>query len=91
MDNDELLERATFGKEVEAFWGSRLGGYLQARAKECYTTAIQGLKTVDPSDARAIIKLQADAFKAESFEQWLTEAMIDGFKSLEILEGEYNE
>jgi hypothetical protein len=91
MDNDELLDRAQFGRQVELFWGSRVGGYLRNRAQQVYTEAIQELKAVDPTDAKAVARAQANVWRAESFEQWLTEAMVDGFKALEILEGDDDE
>ena len=90
MTNDELLQRAQFGREVELFWGSRIGQYLQDRAKECYTAAIQELEVVDPTDAKKIARIQADIFKAKSFETWLSEVVMDGLKSLELLEGEHD-
>lgn len=88
MDNQELLERAGFGKEVELFWGSGIGQYLRNRAQECYSEAIQNLKSVDPTDTRAVIKAQNEARVAEMFEQWLSQAVLDGLKALELLEGE---
>lgn len=88
MDNQELLERAGFGREVELFWGSSIGQYLRTRAQECYTTAIGELKSVDPTNAAAVMKAQNEVRVAEMFEQWLTEAVIDGMKALELLEGE---
>lgn len=88
MDNQELLERAGFGKEVELFWGSGIGQYLRNRAQECYSEAIQTLKSVDPTDYRAVIKAQNDARVAEMFEQWLSQAVLDGLKALELLDGE---
>lgn len=88
MDNLELLERAGFGKEVELFWGSGIGQYLRNRAQECYTTAIKELKSVDPTDPRAVMKAQNEVRVAEMFEEWLTEAVIDGIKALELLEGD---
>ena len=88
MDNLELLERAGFGKEVELFWGSGIGQYLRNRAQECYSEAIQNLKSVDPTDTRAVIKAQNEARVAEMFEQWLSQAVLDGLKALELLEGE---
>ena len=88
MDNLELLERAGFGREVELFWGSGVGQYLRNRAQECYTEAIQALKSVDPTDPRAVMKAQNDVRVAEMFEQWLTEAVTDGLKALELLDGE---
>jgi hypothetical protein len=88
VENDELMQRAQFGREVELFWGSRIGQYLRERATECYTSAIQELETVDPTDVKRIIKLQSDIFKAKSFDTWLSEVVTDGLKSLDLLEGE---
>lgn len=88
MDNQELLERAGFGKEVELFWGSGIGQYLRNRAQECYSEAIQSLKLVDPTDTRAVMKAQNEVRVAEMFEQWLSQAVLDGLKALELLQGE---
>lgn len=88
LDDAELLDRAQFGKQVEAFWDSRVGGYLQARARECYTAAIQELKVCDATDAKRVMYLQNEVWKAEMFERWLSEAVMDGLKSLELLEGD---
>jgi hypothetical protein len=86
MENDELLERAQFGRQVELFWGSQLGGYLRNRAQDMYTTALEELKNCDPTDSRKVMKFQNDVKVAEYFETWLSEAVIDGAKSLELLE-----
>lgn len=91
MEDLELLERAGFGREVELFWGSSIGQYLRNRAQECYTESIQALKSVDPTDYRAVIKAQNDVRVAEMFEQWLSEAVTDGLKALELLDGESSE
>ena len=88
MDNQELLDRAVFGRQVELFWGSGIGQYLRNRAQECYSDAIEALKTVDPTDYRAVIKAQNEARVAQMFEQWLSQAVLDGLKALELLEGE---
>ena len=86
--DQELLDRAQFGRVVELFWGSQLGSYLQTRARECYTTAIQDLKDCDPTDSKAVMKAQNAARVADQFESWLTEAVIDGAKALELLDAE---
>jgi hypothetical protein len=86
VDNEELLQRAVFGKEVESFWGSRIGEYLQGRAQECYTAAIVKLKSVDPTDTKAVMLAQNEAWRAENFENWLTEVLTDGLKALELIQ-----
>ena len=88
MENQELFERAGFGKEVELFWGSGIGQYLRNRAQECYSDAIEALKAVDPTDYRAVMKAQNEVRVAQMFEQWLSQAVLDGLKALELLDGE---
>jgi hypothetical protein len=88
LESEELYARASFGKQAELFWSSPLGEYLQGRARECYTAAIRELKTCDPTDAKRVSRLQADVWKTEMFELWLSEAILDGLKSLDLIEGE---
>lgn len=88
MDRDELLERAAFGQNVQSFWDSDVGSYLRNRAREVYTTALEGLKSVDPMDYKKVATLQAEVFKGESFERWLSEAILDGLKALDLIEGD---
>lgn len=87
MSHDpEMLERAQLGQQVQEFWDSSVGNYLRNRATELYTTAIAELKSCNPTDWQNIAKHQSDAFKAESFIQWMEEAISDGLRSLEILQ-----
>ena len=88
LESDELYARAAFGKQAQLFWDSPLGSYLQDRARECYTAAIRELKDCDPTDTKKIVRLQADIWKTEMFELWLSEAIMDGIKSLDLIEGE---
>ena len=91
IPRDELLDRASFGKQVDLFWNSRVGEYLRGRAEECYTAAVQILKTVDPTDSKAVQKAQNDVWLAERFNEWMSEAILDGLKSLDLLEQETGE
>jgi hypothetical protein len=88
MERAELIERAGFGKQVEAFWGSRIGQYLEGRAQDLYVEAIDRLRNVDPTDVKAVMNAQNDAWKAESFKSWLSEAVTDGLKSLDLIDQE---
>lgn len=88
MERQELLERASFGKQVELFWGSAVGQYLENRALEEYTQAITELKTVDPTDFRKVLMLQSKVWRAESFKEWLSQAVTDGLKSLDLIDQE---
>lgn len=86
LESEELYARAAFGQQAQQFWSSQLGEYLQGRARECYTAAIRELKICDPTDAKRVSRLQGEVWRAESFEDWLSEAILDGLKSLDLIE-----
>lgn len=81
------LEIAVFGKQVEIFWDSRIGQYLLENTLQDYNTALEKLKTVDPSDTKTILRLQGEVWRAESFRDWLSDAITAGMKATQILEG----
>ena len=83
----ETVETAVFGKQVEIFWDGQIGQYLLANTLEEYNSALESLKTCDPSDSKNIMKLQGRIWRAESFKEWLSAAITNGMKALDILEG----
>jgi len=86
VENEELYARAAFGRQVELFWASAVGEYLRNRAQECYTNAVDALKNVDPTDVKKIVRAQGDVWKAETLERWMSEAIMDGLKALDLIE-----
>lgn len=74
----ELQNRIALGLDTEAFLNTTLGKYLEGRAQAEAVDAMQGLKTADPADAKAIQALQNAVFRAESFANWLNDAIADG-------------
>lgn len=86
MEKEELYARAAFGKQVDAFYASAVGAYLRERAQEELGTALVALKTCDPTDSKLVMRLQGEVWRAESFENWLGEAILDGLKSLELID-----
>jgi hypothetical protein len=81
------LETAVFGKQVEIFWDSRIGQYLLVNTLREYNYSLEKLKTCDPTDFKQVVKLQAEIWRAESFRDWLSQAIEDGIRSTKILEG----
>lgn len=81
------IKRAIFGKEVEQFWDSDIGKYLQHRATRCYSSAIEKLKSANATDTAAIVQAQKEAWQAEQFIQWMTQAIEEGLESLGIVQG----
>lgn len=90
-EEEELYARAAFGKNIEAFWDSDVGKYLHTRAQECYTAAVERLKSVDAEDAKAIRNAQNDVHVAEWFTQWLQQGVQDGLRALQLVQGELDE
>jgi hypothetical protein len=85
--SDALIATAVLGQQIDSFNRSDIGRYLQARAKKVYNAAVEDFKRVDPHDAAAVSKVQADMWKAEAFMGWLEQGIQEGLTSLGILEG----
>jgi hypothetical protein len=86
-DLPQELETAVFGQEVSNFWDSRMGQYLLGHALREYNSAIEKLKTCDATNPTVITRLQAEAWRAESFREWLSIAIQDGLRAKDTLEG----
>ena len=80
QDNElaEVQAEIALGLDCEAFMQSSAGRYLQARANQEIETALERLKTVDPTDPEAVRRLQNDVRVAEAFLIWMGEAVTSG-------------
>jgi hypothetical protein len=83
----QLLRTAAFGRQVEEFWSSDIGKYLHLHASTCYSSAIEELKSVNPSSSAEVMQAQGKAWQAENFILWMEEAIQRGLESLNLLEG----
>jgi hypothetical protein len=81
-----ILERAVFGKQVEAFFNTEIGQYILHRAQDQQSDALTKLKICDPENPNVVRKLQNDAKVAESIVQWLEDAIADGLQAIKILD-----
>jgi hypothetical protein len=88
MDEEQeiLVKRAIFGKQVENFLSSDIGRYILARAEDQAATAMDKLKTCTPTEGRLVQSLQNDIYKAESIREWLGHAIQDGMNALNIID-----
>ena len=84
--NDPLVETAVFGKEVENFLGSNIGRYLVHKAEVQAEKATEELKRVAWWRGRRIKQLQNRIAVAESIQQWLGDAIMDGLSATNSLE-----
>ena len=84
--NDENVETARFGREVELFLDSNVGAFMLERARHVSTEATQTLiSTAHTIDRDQIRDLQQLIAFGSSFESWLTEAVESGHAALELL------
>ena len=81
-----LLHRAAFGKQVEQFLNTDIGKYLMNRATDEVIDAFSEFKKCDARDGKTIEKVQNKIYRAESFKQWLTDAVLDGVTAYNIIE-----
>lgn len=84
--DDPIVRSAVFGKQVEQFLDTAIGRYLVGRAEEEAERALSQLRTVAPWRRRRIMDLQNQVYRAEAFQQWLADAIIDGQQALTIIE-----
>jgi hypothetical protein len=74
----EKLAQVDLGLEAQQFLNSRVGRYLVKRAEHEVEQGVQSLKTMDPRDPLAVIRVQSDVARAESFMYWMAEIINAG-------------
>lgn len=84
MVNDELIVAAELGEEARRFLGSDLGKVMLGMAQQDVALAQEALATVDPTDVKAITKLQNQAYLGNTFEQWLMELIDKGESAVSV-------
>lgn len=82
----EMIQRAVFGKQVEAFLNSEIGKYMVSRAHDQRSAAEAEFLTVDCSNAEQVRAIQNRAIIADSVVGWLQDAVQDGVQALGIIE-----
>ncbi len=86
---DPKFEQAVFGREVRFFLqNDRIGRWIVNRAAQEVQDQLLLLKDAAPEDATAIRTIQTKIRVAESVVEWLLEAVDDGDRATEVLEGE---
>jgi hypothetical protein len=86
MDEDQLnlMNKAVFGRQVEEFLTSDIGRFLLNKADRELAEAIGALRDCQPED---LLKHQFQMKRAESIRGWLREAIEEGLRALNLLEG----
>lgn len=84
--NDERVELARFGKQVEHFLESEIGQFMLQRAEATSEDATTELvKKAHVLSKDEIRNLQTLIAFGDSFKGWLTEAIQQGHAALELL------
>lgn len=88
---DQLrLAEVDLGLAVEQFLRSAVGKYLVGRAKHELDDAVERLKLINPYQPRAIQEIQNEIWRADTFEKWLTDAILHGRNAEEQLTSSEN-
>jgi len=84
--NDERVELARFGKQVEHFLDSDIGQFMLQRAQtvsdDATTQLVKNAHTLERDDIR---NLQMLIGFGDSFKGWLVEAIQQGHAAIELL------
>lgn len=84
--SDVLFAEAILGRDAEEFLNTELGKYLIGRARREKQEAQEKLNTTSPWRRRRIQDLQNEIWRAESFEAWLAEIIMDGRNAEKVLD-----
>lgn len=74
----ERLKSVEFAIEVRAFADTVVGKFLLAKVEAERADALEALAVVDAADVDAVRELQMVVRRADSFAQWLADAVIEG-------------
>ena len=80
---DELKAQVLIGDDAETFFASELGRTVLGMAKQDEEMAVAAFDEADPTDYKAIAKIQQDLRVAKRFEQYLTELITKGREALQ--------
>jgi hypothetical protein len=88
MYNEEkqLLDQAVFGEQIKEFLLSDLGQFILHKGEQERDAALSQLSIVDPTDVKAITKLQNDIQVIEHIKYWLSEAIQEGLQAANVLD-----
>lgn len=86
---DNIARAVALGRQVEQFFASDLGQYIEEMAYQEVEEASDKLAIVDPHDVKEIQRLQNIIARHTSFKQWMVNLVAQGDLAYqEYLEGE---
>ena len=81
-----LVQRAVFGKQVEAFLNTDIGRYMVNRALDQKKDAQDLFTKVDCHNPVEVQKVQSAILVADAIVDWLQDAVADGIQALNLIE-----
>lgn len=87
-NNRLLASEVILGTDATEFVSSPIGKYMVGCAQHEYTEALIELSRVSWWNRNKIRALQAKAWRAKSFLEWLQELIVRGEKAARLLDGE---
>jgi len=78
MSKEMIHRSVALAKQVELFFASELGQYIEELAEEEVMSAGDRLATVDPTDVKEIMKLQNIISRHICFKQWMMNLVMQG-------------
>jgi hypothetical protein len=86
MRDSELLATIELGKAAEEFLQSEVGQYVIGRCKQIIDSAKNKLALVEPTDAKAVAKLQNEVWRAGAVPGFLNELLTEGWQARNVVE-----
>lgn len=74
----DIRQVIAMGMDAARFLDSTVGRYLVMRSEQKVLEALEGMKTVDPEDAKAVRALQTEIKVGEAIQYWIAEAINEG-------------
>jgi hypothetical protein len=85
-EQEELIQKAVFGKQVESFFNSDIGKYIIALSELDRSEALTLLAKCDPENANTVRELQNRVVVCDKIRGWLENAIINGVQALNIID-----
>lgn len=83
---EALIDAAVLGAQVDEFWRSDVGKYLNRQIEEDVKAGLNELKQVTATDARLVMEAQNKVLRAEQVRGYIESAIKQGLVATNVLE-----
>lgn len=81
-----LMDVAILGEQVDNFWRTDVGKFLDEHIEEERKTGLEALTTVDAEDPKRVREAQNRVWRATEMKSWISQAIMSGLKAKMVLE-----